>query len=515
MPPRVVPRITLVLTIAIIASACSSTLATGEATTPTDGTTSTPAPQPTGEPPANGETLITLTPETDAKFTGRVAGEMAIGLFDPVDLETIASIAPLLLRNPYEWETKPTEYDAEGTAITDPSQWPDLDQTAPLYHPTIIARVANQAYAEYLGGDPDALDRHAPQTKWLLENLVYTAEGVATWVFPMGLPDFGAPVGWRSAMTNGFGLTALLQAARLAEDPDEASDYVEAANAVLRSFTTPVEGGGVARPFEDGTACFEEIALDERPMCILNGHIFAIGGLLNAEAAGSTTAGELADIAIDYVDRNLESYDAGFMTWYSLEGRFAGPGKYNSIHVLQLVWLHDLTGNQRFLDTAIRWQDYDHQPGVTITASHSVNAESHGPDQLTDGAVWFGYWSTNRPEPAVFEATFDQPTEICGLSVYGVAEGELPFTDAILQINDLTVELVPDPIGTETNQGNTGPTAAAGFRLPSCVEASVATLTLSGRDRILALREIDFFGDRTDEVMALYRDYGRGFVPVR
>jgi hypothetical protein len=100
----------------------------------------------------------------------------------------------------------------------------------------VIARVANGAFARLLENPDDAelRDVHLRHARWLRDNLVWNRDGVANWEFPMALDEYGVGSGWHSAMTNGFGLAVMFQAAALVL-PDEGKSFVGAANGYSRA----------------------------------------------------------------------------------------------------------------------------------------------------------------------------------------------------------------------------------------------------------------------------------------
>jgi hypothetical protein len=289
---------------------------------------------------------------------------------------------------------------------------------------------------------------------------------------------------------------------------------VEAANGVLKSFASHVDDGGVARPLLDGSVCFEEVVDPKEPHCILNGHHFALGGIQVASDVGSQQANELLQAGISFSANHLEDYDVGFASLYSLDGKYAEPGGYNKIHVNQMLWLYYLTGEQDFLDKAIRWSNFESDPLLTVVASDTLDPAKHGADSLVDDATWWGYWSS-RADPVELEFSFGTSRSVCGMAIFAFSEEQMPFASASLIIDGTVVSLEPDvPIGTNLN--NSGPTSATSYELEQCITADSAVVSLSPHQgEVLALREVDFFMDRSAEVSALLTtltavyEYGR------
>ena len=97
---------------------------------------------------------------------------------------------------------------------------------------------------------------------------------------------------------------------------------------------------------------------------ILNGHIFALWGLLElGSVCDEPWIGELARAATDTLRRRLPFYDAGYWSYYSLLGARSGFRsvallKYHAFHIAQLRVTAALTGDSYFSDVAERWQGY-------------------------------------------------------------------------------------------------------------------------------------------------------------
>ena len=399
--------------------------------------------------------------------------------------------------------------DGDGVIVIDPAPWPDLDQDVPLRHPTVVARGANGLFTEQMldGNDPELAARHLAQARWLRDSVQWTETGVANWVLPMALPGYSIDGGWVSAMTNGFGLAVMLQAAYVGPSA-EAQGFLDVANGVIRSFATDVEHGGVARRV-GGDTCYEEVAIADRPVCILNGHIFGLGGLEVAAAAGSDAAAELFASGTDYVRHRLGSYDAGFASRYSPDGTYADVGGYNLLHVHELLWLHRVDGDDLFLSTAAHWLNFEHDPTITVGAD-AIDPVGHGPDRLSDEETWYGYWSS-AADPVEITFQLTSPRAVCGISIFAVAQEHLPFASAVVTIEGESFGLdMAAPTGTNVN--GAGPTVAAAFPLDRCVTGTSVVLRLSGSTGpVVALREVDLHLDRRGDAEELEAHLARAY----
>ncbi len=470
------------------------------ATAASSGRTSPPGSASGAAGSVPGGSSVEVAPDSSSAGTAPV---------EEITLSELRSVEPGRLKHALDGVHPELAYDENGIVVIDPAPWPDLDQAVPLRHPTVVARGANGLFTEQMleGADPDRAARHLAQARWL-RNSVRWEGGVANWVLPMALPGYSIDAGWVSAMTNGFGLAVMLQAARVGP-PGEAQGFLDVANGVIRAFATDVEDGGVARGV-DGDACFEEVAIANRPLCILNGHVFGLGGLDVAAAAGSGLADDLLASGIDYVRHRLDSYDAGFASRYSPEGTYADAGGYNLLHVHQLLWLHRVDGDDLFLTTAARWLNFEHDPTITVVDTEAVEPVEHGPERLSDEETWFGYWSA-ASDPVELSFRFETDREVCGISIFAVAGERLPFTSATVDVDGVSFRLDTD-VPTETNVNAAGSTLAAAFPLGRCVTGRTVVVRLSGStEPVIALREIDLHLDRRAEAEELELDLARSF----
>ncbi|EYB68127.1 hypothetical protein DEIPH_ctg026orf0024 [Deinococcus phoenicis] len=149
--------------------------------------------------------------------------------------------------------------------------------------------------------------------------------GWAWWPL-LGLP-YPSPY---SAMIQGEGLSVLVRAAQLTGE----GGYLAAAQRALQPLQTEVSRGGVARRIAEG------VVLEEFPSehlnAALNGWVFALFGLHEfllvredpeARALLGSTLRALAAL--------LPRYDAGFWSYYDLQGKIASPF-YHQLHLAQL-----------------------------------------------------------------------------------------------------------------------------------------------------------------------------------
>lgn len=276
-------------------------------------------------------------------------------------------------------------------------------------NPTFVAAYANSLYRDYLQTpSADLKSNFFRNVDYLIETAVSDKDG-AYWPYPFENPHFNAPQGWYSGMTSGRVLGLLTRAHHLSGD----DKYLKFAHAVFNKLKTPLDSGGMVT-YGDDEAWLEEVAWPNAPSTkVLNGHIYALSGLLAyAKYTYMGAAKDLAAKAIKAVGESTGVFDAGFLSYYCEDmvserpRSFAERGGYNVTHTHQMLWLYGETGNPTFLRQATRYQYYENF-NPEITTSSSVNSVTHGPDKM-DLTFGNNYWSANTFPVDVLMAFPDQ-----------------------------------------------------------------------------------------------------------
>ncbi|MBF8708232.1 discoidin domain-containing protein [Pseudomonas putida] len=262
-------------------------------------------------------------------------------------------------------------------------------------NPTFVANFANILYREISAGESSKKALFFKQVDYLMKSAVKDKAGYY-WAFPFENTYYSAPNGWWSAMTSGRVLGVLARAHKLSGN----KKYLKFADLVLNKLAVPVDEGGMSTYVPNGGVWLEEVAYHDSPSYkVLNGHIFALAGVYDyAIYTGNKKAQRLLEGGIKAVRQNLQDYDAGFISYYSSANdkghrSFAGRGDYNGIHVMQMLWLYEVSGDSAFLEEAAKFQSYELDYGL-VTASSSTNAQTHGPDKM-DLRFGNNYWSSS------------------------------------------------------------------------------------------------------------------------
>jgi hypothetical protein len=168
-------------------------------------------------------------------------------------------------------------------------------------------------------------------------------------------------------MAQGLAISVLVRA----HDVTGEASYLDAVDAAAALMLRPLGAGGCADYDSAGRPFLEECPSDP-PCHILNGALFALIGLCEAEAR--TDGGGQAAKAAQCIAALLEQYDIGYWSRYDL--RFSAPASfaYHSLHVSLLEVVARLLADDSFtcaafISTAGRWRSYLRHPGYRLRAT--------------------------------------------------------------------------------------------------------------------------------------------------
>jgi len=262
-----------------------------------------------------------------------------------------------------------------------------------VHNTTFIATYALSLFEDYLiSSDPKHLDQLNRQVDFLLANYEERDyHGAKFWVWSLPFPNdkYKAPAGWISALAQGRILSLFAQMYKLTGK----QIHAEAAEKAYNAFLVPMTQGGVTT-YDNGVHWLEEVASNDIPSGkILNGHISAVGGIWTyAKNLDLPHAMEFAKRAAQAVSRDIETFDAKFLSYYSLYPNepyiYAPKSNYNFFHIRQLVWLRNLVEDDNLLEHALQFSMYDEQRW-TLSAKQAIS-EDHLPTNMvfTRTAYW-------------------------------------------------------------------------------------------------------------------------------
>ena len=303
--------------------------------------------------------------------------------------------------------------------------------------PLVVANYALLRYGDLLRGvEPEELPLACrgseaaviTQAEWLADRAVIGEfDGVEHWSFPYDFRNIQGEIDppWSSGYAHGVIAPAFVAAWCVSADPR----WLEAATGTLSNMVIPMGDGGAATWTGVDSLWFEEVAAPTvRSARSLNGHLGAAAGVATiAQWTGSPGMTRLRDFAFNAALRELEAYDVGFISLYTqwaLSHPFIAPAlDYNRFHVQQLSWVHELTGDTRALDMALRFARYD-DPGWTWTAE----APFSGSLDFVKNLEYTPRWAA--PSPAVLEVDLGREQTVTGLILWSPDPAERPATVA-------------------------------------------------------------------------------------
>jgi len=203
------------------------------------------------------------------------------------------------------------------------------------------------------------LENFFKHTDFLVENLTDRGKfGVWLVQFPWIAPCYLCEQPWISGMYQGLGLSALARGWMIRKN----EKYLAAAQRALLSFEVPVSKGGVLKVDRKGFWWYDEYACAKRAN-VLNGFLFALIGIYEYyDVSKDPKALILFNNGIKTATNYIDKYDLNFLVfkWSKYDDKllfYSGP-KYHNWHIKQLIKLHEITRDKRFLIWAMRWSGY-------------------------------------------------------------------------------------------------------------------------------------------------------------
>ena len=228
------------------------------------------------------------------------------------------------------------------------------------YHPTVIAAYALSQLNMFVdSGDEQFKKVFLRCADWLVANLA-DRDGFAAWNFNFGWesPGYKCKAPWISSMTQGIGMSALVRAWELTND----RGYIAAADRALSAFEVPISLGGLLRIDKHGDPWYEGVPSPIGAQ-ILNEALFALIGLYEMHRrTGNSKEWELFDRGIAAIKKHLKDFDLNLLLfkWSRYDNKllFYSGEKYHDIHIHQLKWLYEVTGDDVLARHFWKWQGW-------------------------------------------------------------------------------------------------------------------------------------------------------------
>lgn len=255
-------------------------------------------------------------------------------------------------------------FDTNGIPLI--SSYIDVDDDGDLhYYPITIGQVGLSVYQTWHQSGSDAdLVRFRAFVDWFLNNVQQDSTG-SFWMTAVPKPEYRVREPWKSAFTQSRALSILLRGKR--HWPDLVEDQL--INDALSMFERPYYQQGVSVLTDDGGMIYEEYVADA-PTMVLDGHLFSLFGLSETvrspvlDAPTRQRAQTLFEAGIVGLKQRFADYDMGFWLRFNLCAQDHYPDVdpctigYMKLIALQLDALHQLTGDDKIRDMALKTSSY-------------------------------------------------------------------------------------------------------------------------------------------------------------
>lgn len=227
------------------------------------------------------------------------------------------------------------------------------------YNATIVANYALDYYKEFMEGNADACMKFQNCVESLADSL-HIDENGGRYIFPWRqawYPEVGAP--FTSGMTSGHAIKVFDRAFEHSGD----SIYFYYSRQLIRGFYLTMDSGGFTIKNSEGWWYEEFAAPNSKTPMILDGHIFALEGLMHHNAKfHSDSAIFLIEKGLAGLLHFLPEYDLGNGYFnYDISGKPADI-KYRGIILSQLKNLYETTGNVELREYYDKWVAHDKKP---------------------------------------------------------------------------------------------------------------------------------------------------------
>jgi hypothetical protein len=241
------------------------------------------------------------------------------------------------------------QFDKNGIPVN--KTYIDVTEKEYVYFPISIGQMGLAVFHTYLKTkSPDDKERFLKFAEWFTDNALLENNLGARWLTDVALPQYKNPGPWQSAFAQSRAISILLRGYQLTKE----TKYCDLAENALRSFTAPVNKGGVTSYTDKGP--FYEEYTAEGPTLVLNGMIFSLFGIMDFVRIfpDNKVAKKIHDEGIITLQKILPEYDLGFWSRYNLCQLEGYPEidpstvGYQRLHINQLDVMYRYTGNDMF-----------------------------------------------------------------------------------------------------------------------------------------------------------------------
>jgi len=299
------------------------------------------------------------------------------------------------------------------------------------YSPVVASAFCYNAYNEHILTDNITLENQVIQQAYgLLSRAEEGKDEALIWRYNFSQATFGAEPGWISSMAQGLAMACFSGAYLLTDN----QIFAEASYKAYLGLNASFGDNGTRIDLTEDAIFFEEVAgKGSLPSNILNGMVYALAGIWLANEANPISDYSLAlTKGIAGVKLLLDDFDVSGTSLYDLgPKRIARLGTdYNLVHVAQMQWLYDLTGDVAFLEKATKFLSYERGHKYTVSASNFI--EGRGPENLLGLR---SYFSVPTTEEVNLSFNFSKEVSIDQINIISYSNSTIPET-AFLSIEE-------------------------------------------------------------------------------
>ncbi len=183
-------------------------------------------------------------------------------------------------------------------------------------------------------------------------------QGMSYATLPIYFYYEGSPVPWINCYSQGKAAGHFARAYNITGD----SHYLEISVKLLNSFKLPLKKGGFVASTKYGVYFLQYNFLPQH--YILNVHMITMQGLYDCyKYLRSSYAYSMFQGGLKTTKNMIKLYDSGKWTYYALDGSKFKHGLLNSesyhrVHVTMVKWIYQVTGDNYFLQYALKWNNY-------------------------------------------------------------------------------------------------------------------------------------------------------------
>ena len=297
----------------------------------------------------------------------------------------------------------------------------------------VAAAFCYNAYNERILTNNLTLENQVIQQAYGLLSRSENNDEALIWRYNFSQETFGAEAGWISSMAQGLAMACFSGAYLLTDN----QSFADAAYGAYLGLNASFGDNGTRINLSEDAIFFEEVAgKGSQPSHILNGMVYALGGVWFANVANPMQEYSSAlEKGISGVRILLNDYDVGGSSLYDLgPKRIARLGTdYNLVHVAQMQWLYDLTGDTVFLEKAMSFLSYER--GYHYNASASTFIEDRGPENLLGLR---SYFSVQSGEEVNITFNFSETVIIDQINMISYTDSTVPESAFLSVENEIT-----------------------------------------------------------------------------